>query len=30
VLLTAGAGSISAVSHALPQKLGANAPRRQA
>jgi UDP-N-acetylmuramate--alanine ligase len=30
VLLTAGAGSISAVSHALPQKLGANASRRQA
>jgi UDP-N-acetylmuramate--alanine ligase len=30
VLLTAGAGSISAVSHALPQKLGAKAPRRQA
>jgi len=30
VLLTAGAGSISAVSHALPPKLGANAPRRQA
>jgi UDP-N-acetylmuramate--alanine ligase len=30
VLLTAGAGSISAVSHALPQKLGAAAARRQA
>lgn len=30
VLLTCGAGSISAVSHALPQKLGANASRRQA
>jgi UDP-N-acetylmuramate--alanine ligase len=30
VLLTAGAGSISAVSHALPQKLGASAARRQA
>ncbi|HEU4590528.1 MAG TPA: UDP-N-acetylmuramate--L-alanine ligase [Steroidobacteraceae bacterium] len=30
VLLTAGAGSISAVSHALPGKLGAAAARRQA
>ena len=30
VLLTAGAGSISAVSHALPQKLGASSARRQA
>jgi UDP-N-acetylmuramate--alanine ligase len=30
VLLTAGAGSISAVSHSLPQKLGAAAARRQA
>jgi UDP-N-acetylmuramate--alanine ligase len=30
VLLTCGAGSISAVSHALPQKLGANASRGQA
>jgi UDP-N-acetylmuramate--alanine ligase len=30
VLLTAGAGSISAVSHALPQKLGAATARRQA
>jgi UDP-N-acetylmuramate--alanine ligase len=30
VLLTAGAGSISAVSHALPQKLGASLARRQA
>ncbi|HSB98374.1 MAG TPA: UDP-N-acetylmuramate--L-alanine ligase [Burkholderiaceae bacterium] len=30
VLLTAGAGSISAVSHALPGKLGASAARRQA
>jgi UDP-N-acetylmuramate--alanine ligase len=30
VLLTAGAGSISAVSHALPQKLGPPAARRQA
>jgi UDP-N-acetylmuramate--alanine ligase len=30
VLLTAGAGSISAVSHALPPKLGATASRRQA
>ena len=30
VLLTAGAGSISAVSHALPPKLGAAASRRQA
>jgi UDP-N-acetylmuramate--alanine ligase len=30
VLLTAGAGSISAVSHALPQKLGASVARRQA
>ena len=30
VLLTAGAGAIIAVSHALPQKLGASAARRQA
>ncbi len=30
VLLTAGAGSISAVSHALPKKLGASLARRQA
>ena len=30
VLLTMGAGSISAVSHALPGKLGASAARRQA
>jgi len=30
VLVTMGAGSISAVSHALPQKLGGAAPRRQA
>jgi len=30
VLLTCGAGSISAVSHGLPQKLGAAAARRQA
>ncbi|HET9862479.1 MAG TPA: UDP-N-acetylmuramate--L-alanine ligase [Steroidobacteraceae bacterium] len=30
VLLTAGAGTISAVSHALPGKLGAAAARRQA
>jgi UDP-N-acetylmuramate--alanine ligase len=30
VLVTMGAGSISAVSHALPQKLGAAAARRQA
>jgi UDP-N-acetylmuramate--alanine ligase len=30
VLLTAGAGSISAVSHALPGKLGAGTARRQA
>jgi UDP-N-acetylmuramate--alanine ligase len=30
VLLTAGAGSISAVSHALPRKLGPGAARRQA
>jgi UDP-N-acetylmuramate--alanine ligase len=30
VLVTMGAGSISAVSHALPQKLGASAARRQA
>jgi UDP-N-acetylmuramate--alanine ligase len=30
VLLTAGAGSISAVSHALPARLGAAAARRQA
>ena len=30
VLLTMGAGSISAVSHALPNKLGAGAPRRRA
>jgi UDP-N-acetylmuramate--alanine ligase len=30
VLLTAGAGSISAVSHALPRKFGADSPRRQA
>lgn len=30
VLLTAGAGSISAISHALPQKLGAATARRQA
>jgi UDP-N-acetylmuramate--alanine ligase len=30
VLLTMGAGSISAVSHALPSKLGAPAARRQA
>jgi len=30
VLVTMGAGSISAVSHALPGKLGAAAPRRQA
>ena len=30
VLLTCGAGSISAVSHALPQKLGTTTPRGQA
>jgi UDP-N-acetylmuramate--alanine ligase len=30
VLLTCGAGSISAVSHALPEKLGTTAPRGQA
>ncbi len=30
VLVTMGAGSISAVSHALPKKLGASAARRQA
>ena len=30
VLLTCGAGSISAVSHALPQKLGTTSPRGQA
>jgi UDP-N-acetylmuramate--alanine ligase len=30
VLLTMGAGSISGVSHSLPQKLGAGAARRQA
>jgi UDP-N-acetylmuramate--alanine ligase len=30
VLVTMGAGSISAVSHALPAKLGAPEPRRQA
>ena len=30
VLVTMGAGTISAVSHALPQKLGAAAARRQA
>jgi UDP-N-acetylmuramate--alanine ligase len=30
VLVTMGAGSISAVSHALPNKLGASAARRQA
>jgi UDP-N-acetylmuramate--alanine ligase len=30
VLLTMGAGSISAVSHALPAKLGTTEPRRQA
>jgi UDP-N-acetylmuramate--alanine ligase len=30
VLLTCGAGSISAVSHALPQKFGASAARRKA
>ena len=30
VLVTMGAGSISAVSHGLPQKLGAAAARRQA
>ena len=29
VLVTMGAGSISAVSHALPKKLGAAAARRQ-
>ena len=30
VLVTMGAGSISAVSHGLPQKLGASAARRKA
>ena len=30
VLVTMGAGTISAVSHALPEKLGAAAARRQA
>jgi UDP-N-acetylmuramate--alanine ligase len=30
VLVTMGAGSISAVSHALPEKIGAAASRRQA